>query len=235
MAENILLVDDDAAIAQVVEIHINNIGYTLVHCLDGEEGLERALNEPFAAVILDWNLPKIEGIEICRRLRQENPQVPVMMLTSRGDEIDRVLGLEIGADDYLSKPFSARELSARLKSLLRRAALIAQAAQPSKEKPISLGGVQIDAARRTVKRDGTDIPLTFKEFELLHFLASRPGRVFSRDELLEAVWEYSGYGYEPVVTSFISRLRSKLETDASEPVYIVTVRGAGYKFALPSE
>ena len=201
---------------------------------DGNTGLRKASAGSWDLVILDLRLPGIDGIEICRRLRQNSGSVPVLMLTSKSSELDRVVGLEIGADDYVTKPFSILELMARVKSILRRAELSRQSSAKEKGK-VQAGSVTIDPATRDAKVRGEPIELTAREFDLLYHFAANPGRVFRRLELLDSVWGYGHDGYEHTVNSHINRLRAKIESDPAHPEVIVTVWGVGYKMNAVAE
>ncbi len=194
---------------------------------DGEEALARFVEEPVDLVVLDVMLPRLDGLEVCKRLRATS-FVPIIMLTARDDEVDKVIGLELGADDYITKPFSIREFRSRVKAALRRAAAPRHDAHDPE--PISVDGLVIDSARRTVEVDGKPVLLTYVEFELLRALASRPGRAYTRQALLEAVWGGSDYRDPRTIDVHVRHLREKLERDPSEPEYILTVRGVGYRF-----
>ena len=234
MSQTILIVEDDPDICDLIEIHLNDIGYQLDRAADGEAGLSRIEQNSYALVILDLMLPKLDGLEVCKRTRELDKQIPIVMLTSKSEELDKVLGLELGADDYITKPFSVRELTARVKALLRRAGSVPE---PDSEAPRQLdyGHLAIDLEDRKVLGGGDRIDLTAKEFELLALLASHPGRTYSRDELLDLIWGVQFSGYEHTVNSHISRLRSKIEPDPSNPVYILRVWGVGYRFAETDE
>jgi DNA-binding response OmpR family regulator len=226
----VLIIEDDSDIAHLVRLHLAELGCEVEIEADGLRGIERATVTSFDLVILDLMLPTIDGLEVCRRLRAADDYTPILMLTSKTTELDRVLGLEMGADDYLTKPFSVLELVARVKALFRRVeALSGNGDEP--EAPIEIDGLSIDHARRSVSVNGTPVQLTAKEFELLHYFARHPGRVFSRSQLLDQVWGYGHDGYEHTVNSHINRLRGKIETDPSNPHWIVTVWGVGYRFA----
>jgi two-component system response regulator ResD len=225
MSERVLVVDDDPTVAEVVVRYLQREGFEASSIGDGQLALDDALADTPALVILDLMLPGLDGLEVCRRLRAVAP-VPVIMLTARGDEEDRVLGLELGADDYLAKPFSPRELTARVKAVLRRAT------EPFPPKPavrLDSDGLVIDAAAREVTLDGEPVVLTAREFDLLAFLASSPRHTFRREELLEHVWGFT-YGDTATVTVHIRRLREKIERDPSAPRRVVTVWGVGYRF-----
>jgi DNA-binding response OmpR family regulator len=214
----ILVIEDEPAIAEVIRLNLVNAGYAAQVENDGEGGLAAVRSRRPAAVILDVGLPGIDGIEVCRRMRAEQDWTPVLFVTARDDEVDRVLGLEMGADDYITKPFSPREFVARVKSVLRRSATV------TNERVLVLGGVTVDPARRRVSADGTDITLTATEFDLLAYLMRRPGRVFSREQLLSEVWGYAAAAGTRTVDVHVAQLRGKLG-DASP---IRTVRGVGY-------
>jgi DNA-binding response OmpR family regulator len=225
-AERVLVVEDDATVAEVVVRYLEHAGFEAIAVSDGHTAVDVARATPPDLVVLDLMLPGLDGLEVCRRLRAEMP-VPVVMLTARGDEDDRIMGLELGADDYITKPFSPRELVARVKAVLRRAAG-APHGEPNVP-VITAAGITIDVAAHVVRRDGEDVSLTAREFDLLVFLATRPGRVLRREELLEHVWGFT-YGDTATVTVHIRRLREKIERDPSEPSVIVTVWGVGYRF-----
>lgn len=229
----ILIVEDDPDLAALLRLHLGELGFVCDHAADGESGLDAALREPYALVVLDLMLPRLDGLEVCKRLRQAGRTTPVLMLTSRGEEFDKVLGLELGADDYLSKPFSIRELLARVKALLRRVEL--DRVDGLADGPVSIGALTIEPEKRRVVLDGEPIELTAKEFDLLLTFARNPGRVFPRMELLEQVWGYTHEGYSHTVNSHINRLRAKIEPDPTHPLYVRTVWGVGYRFAEPAE
>jgi DNA-binding response OmpR family regulator len=226
-AATILLVDDEESVQKLLTYPLEREGYRVVQARDGEEALARFAANEVHLVVLDVMLPKLDGLEVCRRLRAESI-VPIMMLTARDDEVDKVLGLELGADDYITKPFSIREFRSRVRALLRRAQLSAPA--PSGEEVLEIDGMRIDVPRRAVERDGEAVQLTYVEFEILRVLAASPGRVFSRAALLEALWGSSSYRDPRTIDVHIRHLREKLERDASSPELIFTVRGAGYRF-----
>lgn len=226
----VLLIEDHPEIAQLVTMHLADQGMAVQHASDGQRGLSTALGDAHDLIILDLMLPGLDGLEICRRLRAQGCHTPVLMLTARSTELDRVLGLEIGADDYLTKPFSVREMVARVKAMLRRARLAGAPAAAS-ESPLEAGDLRLDPARREVRLAGREIQLTAREFDLLSHFMRHPGRVFSRGQLLDSVWGYGHLGYEHTVNSHINRLRAKIEQDPARPRYVRTVRGVGYKFA----
>src|SRR5215216_3102177 len=222
----ILLVDDEQAVQTLLTYPLRKEGYEVVGAADGHEALNRFSEERFDLVVLDIMLPKLDGIEVCRRLRTHS-QVPIIMLTAKGDEIDKVAGLEMGADDYITKPFSVREFRSRVKAALRRGKMAVPALADA---PIKAGDLQIDFERRSVSLGGKPVQLTYVEFEILAGLAASPGRVFTREMLLEHVWGDSTYRDPRTVDVHIRHLREKLETDAKQPEYLFTVRGVGYRF-----
>jgi len=231
-SERALIIEDDKDIADVVSLHLKDLGLATDRASDGRSGLAKALENRYALVILDLMLPKLDGVAVCSRLREKNPALPILMLTAKSEEIDRVLGLEIGADDYVTKPFSVRELMARVKALLRRT-------QTEKEAQtggtIRIGGLELDFDKRKVTSAGALVDLTVKEFDLLGLFARNPGRTYSRSQLLNLVWGYQFEGYEHTVNSHINRLRAKIETDPAHPKLLRTVWGVGYRFAEAEE
>ncbi|MFS8979830.1 response regulator transcription factor [Cupriavidus necator] len=229
MSRQVLVIEDDADIAELVRLQVSGLSCDVKVINHGRAGLEEALSRRYDLVILDLMLPGADGLEICRRLRAEPRYTPILMLTARSTELDRVLGLEMGADDYLTKPFSVLELTARVKAIFR---LVDTLANPPADGPrtVQVKALHIDIDKREVSVRGTPICLTAKEFQLLLYFASNPGRVFSRAQLLDQVWGYSHSGYEHTVSSHINRLRAKIELDPNEPEYIQTVWGVGYKF-----
>lgn len=222
----ILLVDDEHSLQTLLTYPLRKDGYEVVSALDGREALDRFAEQRFDLVVLDVMLPKIDGIEVCRRLRSRS-QVPIIMLTAKDDEIDKVLGLEMGADDYITKPFSVREFRSRVKAALRRSEMLR--ARPGGE-PIVAGAIEIDFDRRAVSAHGDEVRLTYVEFELLGSLAGAPGRVLTREMLLEQVWGDSAYRDPRTIDVHIRHLREKLERDPRRPEYLLTVRGVGYRF-----
>jgi DNA-binding response OmpR family regulator len=225
-AARVLVVDDDPTVAEVVTRYLEHAGFLVETVADGAVALDRATADPPDLVVLDLMLPGLDGLEVCRRLRALAP-VPVIMLTAKGDETDRILGLDLGADDYLTKPFSPRELTSRVKAVLRRAsAPLPAAGTPSL---LTAGDLQVDVASHEARLAGEVIPLTSREFELLTHLMRHPRRAFRREELLEAVWGWT-YGDTSTVTVHIRRLREKIELDPATPVLLVTVWGVGYRF-----
>ena len=228
----ILIVEDNPDIAQLIRLHLTDIDCSATISHDGQEGLTLFQQGNFDLVILDLMLPGLDGLSICRNIRQQSNYVPVLMLTAKSTELDRVLGLEMGADDYLTKPFSIAELIARIKALFRRTdALRQQQPSPTEAQLIEHQQLKIDVDKHRAWVDGKVLELTAREFDLLVHFARHPGRVFSRVQLLDAVWGYSHEGYEHTVNTHINRLRAKLEKDPANPYYIQTVWGVGYKFA----
>ncbi|MGE5173830.1 MAG: response regulator transcription factor [Betaproteobacteria bacterium] len=231
MSRRILIIEDDKDIAHLVKLHLKDAGYDVSMAFDGASGLEQALAKPFELIILDLMLPGVDGMEICRRVRAAPAYTPILMLTAKSAELDRVLGLEIGADDYLTKPFSIRELLARVKALFRRVEALKAEALPGSQDLIRADSLVIDVEKRKVLLNDKEVLLTAKEFDLLLQFARHPGRVYTRMELLNLVWGYGYEGYEHTVNSHINRLRAKIEKNPSEPRYILSVRGVGYKFS----
>ncbi|MBN1698827.1 MAG: response regulator transcription factor [Spirochaetales bacterium] len=234
--EKILIIEDDHEIADVIRIHLEDAGYTTERCSDGSSGLEKALAGPYDCIILDLMLPGMDGLAVCRRIREKDPRTPILMLTAKSNEIDRVLGLEIGADDYLTKPFSVRELVARVRALLRRVRTDRETAcEPDGNGIVRFGGFVCDFDKRKVTLNGKKIELTVKEFDLLALFIRNPGRAFSRSDLLRLVWGYQYKGYDHTVNSHINRLRAKIEKDPAHPDYLKTVWGIGYRFSEAGE
>jgi DNA-binding response OmpR family regulator len=223
----ILLVDDEESVQKLLTYPLERDGYRVLQARDGEEALIHFGRQPVDLVVLDVMLPKLDGLEVCKRLRSAS-SVPIIMLTARDDELDKVLGLELGADDYITKPFSIREFRSRVKALLRRAAAPRQ--EIRELVAIEVDGLRIDPSRRTVELSGEPVPLTYVEFELLRTLAANPGRVYTRQKLLEALWGDSAYREPRTIDVHIRHLREKLEADPREPQFIFTVRGVGYRF-----
>ena len=224
----ILLVDDEHAIQTLLTYPLRKDGYDVVSARDGREALDRFAEQRFDLVVLDVMLPKLDGIEVCRRLRSRS-QVPIIMLTARDDEIDKVLGLEMGADDYITKPFSVREFRSRVRAALRRAEMI-RGRRPGSEEPIVAGELRMDFERRSVSVGGRATQVTYVEFEILAALATAPGRVQTREVLLERVWGDSAYRDPRTIDVHIRHLREKIEQNPRQPEYLFTVRGVGYRF-----
>ena len=226
--KKVLVVEDDKSIAELIEIHLKDLNCEVLLASDGEAGLDNALNKQFDLIVLDLMLPGLSGLEICKQLRKKDDYTPVLMLTAKSEELDKVLGLEVGADDYLTKPFSIREFIARVKAIFRRIEAIQK--ENSNEDDITIGNLKIEVSKRKVLLDNKRVDLTPKEFDLLHLLAAHPGRTYTREQLLSLLWGYQYNGYEHTVNSHINRLRSKIETDLSNPKYILTSWGVGYRF-----
>ncbi len=230
MNQKVLLIEDDDDIARLLELHLQDLDLDLESATDGKSGLQKALQNDYELVILDVMLPKMDGLEVCRRIRESKKSLPILMLTAKSEELDKVLGLELGADDYMTKPFSIRELMARIKSIRRRISSIKNETDQSEATHYTFDHLQIDTEKRKVVLDGRILELTAKEFDLLTLFASNPGKAFTREVLLNKVWGYNFSGYEHTVNSHINRLRAKIETDPSNPKFIKTVWGIGYKF-----
>ena len=226
---DILLVEDDAELADLVTRRLRDAGYGVRHVAEGPDALRAVEASTPDVVLLDLMLPRMDGLEVCRRLRSTHPTLYVIMLTAKSSEIDRVVGLEVGADDYVTKPFSLEELVARIRSALRRVAMSTDAG--AAEKPIRIGGLEVDPVRREVKVDAEPVHLTVREFDLLYFLARQPDRPFTRLQLLADVWDIHYEGYDRTVDSHVQRLRAKIEQDPALPRYVRTVWGVGYKLA----
>ena len=229
----VLVVEDDRDIAHLLALHLRDLSYEVDVVGNGVDGFERARSARYDLVILDLMLPRMDGLELCRRLRGEGHATLVLMLTAKSAELDRVLGLELGADDYLTKPFSVAELLARVKALFRRAAHHASRDAQGEPDTLEYPGLTIDRPTRGVRCAGRAVELTAREFDLLYHFARHPGRVFTRTQLLDQVWGYGHDSYEHTVNSHINRLRAKVEPDPANPRYVLTVRGVGYKFSLP--
>ena len=232
--KNILIIEDHTDLANILSLNLSDLDYDVKHADDGLKGLNYLEHETFDLVILDLMLPGMDGLEICRRIRNQNNYTPVLMLTSKSSEIDRVLGLEIGADDYVTKPFSVREVMARIKALFRRVEEFSPSSTPKyideDKNNVVFGNLEVDIDTHKVSIEGRSVDLTAREFELLHHFVRRPGRVYSRAQLLDMVWGYGHEGYEHTVNSHINRLRAKIENDPANPEYILTIWGVGYKF-----
>jgi DNA-binding response OmpR family regulator len=226
-SSTILLVDDEDSVQKLLAYPLERDGFRVVSARDGEEALERFAAEQVDLVVLDLMLPKLDGLEVCKRLRAQS-SVPIIMLTARDDELDKVLGLELGADDYITKPFSIREFRSRVRALLRRATT--QREESRRSDTIETDGLTIDLARRMVEAGGRQVQLTYVEFELLRTMAASPGRVYTREALLQALWGDSDYREPRTIDVHIRHLREKLEQDPRDPAFIFTVRGVGYRF-----
>jgi DNA-binding response OmpR family regulator len=226
-SSTILLVDDEDSVQKLLTYPLERDGFRVVQARDGEQALRLFGDERIDLVVLDLMLPKVDGLEVCKRLRADS-DVPIIMLTARGEELDKVLGLELGADDYITKPFSIREFRSRVRALLRRSALSSDRGR--EEQTIEAGELKIDPSRRIVELAGEPVQLTYVEFELLTTLAAEPSRVFTREMLLRSLWGDSAFREPRTIDVHVRHLREKLERDAREPEYIFTVRGVGYRF-----
>ena len=233
MSKKVLIVDDEKAIVEILEYNLNKEGYETLKAYDGAEGLRMARSENPDLMLLDIMLPEMDGFEVCRTLRGEGNDVPILMITAREEETDKVFGLENGADDYITKPFSMRELLARVKANMRRTAAPAPEAGAAEESGdvIRMGDLIVDNDRRTVVKNGRELDLTQREYELVRFLALNPGKVISRQELMSEVWQYEYFGDLRAVDVAVRRLREKLEADPANPDYVLTKRGVGYYLA----
>lgn len=232
--KRVLVIEDDKDIAELITIHLQDLGCYINHAPSGDIGYQLAIQQSFDLIVLDIMLPGMDGLEVCRKLRAAQIASPILMLTAKSEEIDKVLGLETGADDYLTKPFSIREFIARVKAIFRRSSLNAG---PDSLSMIRIHDLIIDQQKRKIMMGGGRIELTPKEYDLLQLLASHPGKSYSREDLLNLIWGYEFSGYEHTVNSHINRLRSKIEPDFSKPKYILTTWGVGYRFndEIPGE
>ena len=232
MSKRILIVEDEKNIVDILSFNLSKEGYETLEAYDGEAGLQLALEQNPDLILLDLMLPKMDGFDVCRNLRKENRSTPVIMLTAREEETDKVLGLELGADDYITKPFSMRELLARVKANIRRNEMVAGSPAPAPSgSRMELGRISIDPDQMVVYKDGRALELTQREYELIKYLAAQPGKVFSREALMEHVWNYEGYvGDVRAVDVAVRRLREKVEDDPASPQFVVTRRGLGYYF-----
>ncbi len=228
--DKVLIIEDDKDISGLISIHVADLGYETDVAYDGKEGLLKAMNGEYKIIILDIRLPLMDGFEICKKMRMEKIHTPVLMVTSKSEEIDKVLGLEIGADDYITKPFSIRELIARIKAIIRRNEMVKSADNEEEDREIKYDGLYINVSLRVVEVHDRRIELSPKEFDLLVLLASNPGKTYTRMQLLNKVWGYEFEGFEHTVNSHINRLRSKIEQNMNKPEFILTTWGVGYKF-----
>src|SRR5215510_5698002 len=238
MPRTILVIEDDQDIAQLVALHLQDLGCAVDVVHHGHAGLIRALTQSYDLIILDLMLPGVDGLDICQQLRTRPNYTPILMLTAKSTTLDRVVGLEMGADDYLTKPFSIQELLARVKALFRRMEALRAQATPGGQETIQVGNLTIEIPKRQVTLARQAVSLTSKEFDLLLQFAQHPGRVYTRAQLLDLVWGYGHEGYEHTVNAHINRLRAKIERDPRHPCYVLTVWGVGYKFtdrAAPTE
>ncbi|MBR1496471.1 MAG: response regulator transcription factor [Oscillospiraceae bacterium] len=231
MMAKILIVDDERSIVDILEFNLKKEGYDCLKAYDGKMGLDMARRESPDLILLDIMLPYMDGFEVCRTLRDAGENMPIIMLTAREEETDKVFGLETGADDYITKPFSMRELLARVKTNIRRGAAVAAAAENASGNTLRIRGLALDLDRHTVSRDGVELDLTQREYDLLCFLARTPGKVVSRQELMQEVWQFDYYGDLRAVDVAVRRLREKLENNPAEPEYVMTKRGVGYFLA----
>ena len=226
--KKVLVIEDDKSISELIEIHLIDLNCQVIKAFDGETGLKLALESNYDLIVLDLMLPKLDGLEICKEVRKQEIYTPILMLTAKSEEFDKVIGLEFGADDYLTKPFGIRELIARVKAIFRRIQVMQK--ETANNSDIIIGDLTIDISKRRVTLNGDRIELTPKEFDLLYLLASHPGTTYTREQLLNILWGYQYSGYEHTVNSHINRLRSKIEKNLSEPKYILTSWGVGYRF-----
>ncbi len=231
MSKKVLLIEDDIEICALLDLHLRDLGIELDVAHVGAQGLNLALKNDYELVLLDVMLPGLDGLEICKILRAKKKRLPILMLTAKSEEFDKVLGLELGADDYITKPFSIRELLARVKAVLRRVRAFNEQEEVQDQEFFRLGDLSVDVGKRKVMLKEHNVELTAKEFDLLKLFISNPGKAFTREKLLNLVWGYQFSGYEHTVNSHINRLRAKIEDDPSNPQYIKTVWGVGYKFA----
>jgi DNA-binding response OmpR family regulator len=230
MPKHILVIEDNTYLNHLLKMHLTDLGY-LVSCeSDGTQGFARAIAQTFDLIVLDLMLPGTDGLEICMQLRSSGNLVPILMLTSKASETDRVVGLELGADDYVTKPFSIRELMARVKAMFRRQESMSHPEKTRSTDPIIVGDLVINSGKRLVQLAGKPVGVTAKEFDLLYHFAGHPGQVYTRSQLLDLIWGYTHNGYEHTVNSHINRLRAKIEENPAKPQYILTVWGVGYKF-----
>lgn len=228
MEKSVLVIEDDLELVDLLKFHLEDHGYKTILAQDGQSGLDAAHNSSVDLIILDIMLPNLDGFEVCKQIRRESANVPILILTAKQEEFDKVLGLELGADDYMTKPFGIRELIARIRALLRRSGR--EPPENPREK-ISFPGLELELAKRKVLKEGVEVELTAKEFDLLAFFANHPGVAYNREQLLSNIWGYSYSGYDHTVNSHINRLRAKIEHDPSNPRFIKTVWGVGYRFA----
>ena len=235
MKARVLLVEDHMDFAVTLKIQLEENGYAVTLAADGEQGLAEALQGDYSLVVLDISLPKKDGLEVLSEIRKHNAALPVMMLTSRAEELDKVAGLTLGADDYVTKPFTVAEFFARVNALLRRTGASGSPGASLRSKPLVFGDLSIDCGSRTVKLKGSEVALSPKEYELLALLAGSPGQAFSREELIEKIWQYNVGDYAQSVNNTVMQLRKKIESDPASPVFLLTVRGYGYRFAREDE
>ena len=236
MEKNVLVIEDDKDLAVLIGIHLKDLGCKVEFAYEGTAGLTKALDQPFDLIILDLMLPKLDGFEVCKMIRSENKTIPILILTSKAEELDKILGLELGANDYITKPFSIRELMARVKANLRAVDAVKQESlEKDLDAELNFGDLMINFDKRRVTISTHPVDLTAKEFDLLAYFVRHPGRSFTRAQLLNEVWGYQFSGYDHTVNSHINRLRSKIERNPAEPKFIKTVWGVGYRFVEPEE
>lgn len=233
--QKVLVVDDEPSIVKLVQFNLEKEGFAVEVASDGPSALAKVVEGLFDLIVLDLMLPQMDGLEVCKEIRKKNSHLPILMLTAKNEEFDKVLGLELGADDYMTKPFSPRELVARVKAILRRMGALREQGIQEDRKYLRVGELEMDTEGYEVRKNGDPVDLTPKEFELLIHLASHRGKVLSRDQLLNAVWDYDYIGDTRIVDVHVSHLREKVEEDSRNPIYIKTVRGIGYKFEGPKE
>lgn len=233
MEKKVLVIEDEPSIVTLLQYNLNKAGFHVITASDGEEGLNKALTENPDFILLDLMLPKMDGLDVCKELRLRHIDTPILMLTAKDDEFDKVLGLELGADDYLTKPFSPREVVARVKAILRRTSKISSAEKQEDSSKIQIGELVISPDQYEVYMNGEALEFTPKEFELLVYMAKNKGRVLTRDQLLNAVWNYDFVGDTRIVDVHVSHLREKIEKNSKKPLYIKTIRGMGYKLEEP--
>jgi two-component system response regulator VicR len=231
MNKKILVVDDERSIVDILDFNLKKAGYSVIRAYDGREGLDLARSENPDLILLDVMLPHMDGFEVCKTLRAEGSTIPIIMITAREEETDKVFGLELGADDYVTKPFSVRELLARVKTNIRRTVTYATPPEEHEDNTVRFKNLVIDYSRHSVFKNGQELELTQREYKLITFLAENPGKVISRQELLSEVWQYDYYGDLRAVDVAVRRLREKLEDNPAEPEYVMTKRGVGYYFA----
>jgi two-component system alkaline phosphatase synthesis response regulator PhoP len=228
--KRVLVIEDDKDLVELIEIHLKDLDCTLDKAYQGDHGLKFALSENYDLIILDLMLPGLDGIEVCRRIRGHDISTPIMMLTAKSEEIDKILGLEMGADDYITKPFSVREFVARVKAIFRRMNMLQQENPETTDTVLDFGDLVVDLDKRKVSLNDARVDLSPKEFELLALLASNPGKSYNRSQILSLIWGYDFDGYEHTVNSHINRLRRKIEPEMENPTYVLTTWGVGYRF-----
>ncbi|MBD7943573.1 MULTISPECIES: response regulator transcription factor [Psychrobacillus] len=235
MMKKVLVVDDESSIVTLLKYNLEEAGFHVITASDGQEGLNLAIEEQPDVILLDWMLPRLDGMEVCKELRLKKIQTPIIMLTAKGEEFDKVLGLELGADDYMTKPFSPREVTARVKAMIRRSVLTSEHQKKNSDERYIFGGLQVFPERFEVIMNDKQLEFTPKEFELLVYLIENKNRVLTRDQLLSSVWNYDFAGDTRIVDVHISHLRDKIEENSRKPIYIKTIRGLGYKFEEPKK